>query len=204
MSLSNILKATTGISLNSRNFFNKLNVPLRNSINFQPEIQNFNKIQLAKFSKSSILKLYDGLNLISFIIINKILILFYLFLKFSKFEYRYNRNKNGINITFITDGKKKTVQAKRGESLLDVTRENDIFLEGACEGSCACSTCHVIIDPEFYEKIEEPSEGEEDLLELAFGLTDTSRLGCQVRVTKAMDGMTVTIPSVTRNMAVDG
>lgn len=76
--------------------------------------------------------------------------------------------------------------------------------EGACEGSIACSTCHVILTPEFYDKLLEPSDDENDMLDMAFGLTDTSRLGCQVQLTKDLDGMIVTLPSATRNMFVDG
>lgn len=174
MSFSNLIIRT--FPKHSFNIINKINIPLRNSFSFQPKIQNFNKFQLANFSSSNILKNNTS----------------------------QSGNKKGVKITFVTDGKKKTVNARKGATLLDVTRDNNILLEGACEGSCACSTCHVIIDPKFYSKLEEPTEDEEDLLELAFGLSDTSRLGCQVHVTEAMEGMTVTIPSATRNMAVDG
>jgi ferredoxin len=75
---------------------------------------------------------------------------------------------------------------------------------GACEGSVACSTCHVILSPEHYEALEEPGDDENDMLDMAFGLSDTSRLGCQVHLTKAMDGMSVQLPAATRNMFVDG
>ena len=76
---------------------------------------------------------------------------------------------------------------------------------GACEGSLACSTCHVIVeDEEYYKRIPEPDDDENDMLDLAFGLTDTSRLGCQVKATKELDGLKVRIPSATRNFAVDG
>ena len=77
-------------------------------------------------------------------------------------------------------------------------------MPGACEGSVACSTCHVILPPEQYDLLPEPEDDENDMLDMAFGLTDTSRLGCQVKVTKELDGMTVTLPSATRNMFVDG
>ncbi len=76
--------------------------------------------------------------------------------------------------------------------------------QGACEASIACSTCHVILTPEVYDKLPEPSDDENDMLDMAFGLTDTSRLGCQVQLTKGLDGMTATLPSATRNMFVDG
>lgn len=72
---------------------------------------------------------------------------------------------------------------------------------GACGGSCACSTCHVIVeDPDMFDKMEEPSDDENDMLDLAFGLTETSRLGCQVVMNKDLDGLVVRLPSMTRNM----
>ena len=76
--------------------------------------------------------------------------------------------------------------------------------QGACEGSIACSTCHVILPEEYFDKLPEPSDDENDMLDMAFGLTDTSRLGCQVQLTKDLDGITITLPAATRNMFVDG
>ena len=74
-------------------------------------------------------------------------------------------------------------------------------LAGACGGSCACSTCHVIVeDPDMFDKMEEPSDDENDMLDLAFGLTETSRLGCQVAMSKDLDGLVVRLPSMTRNL----
>lgn len=72
---------------------------------------------------------------------------------------------------------------------------------GACGGSCACSTCHVIVeDAEIYDKMPEPDDDENDMLDLAFGLTETSRLGCQVKMTPELDGLRVKLPSMTRNL----
>ena len=95
------------------------------------------------------------------------------------------------------------VRARVGESILDVAHLNGIDLEGACESSLACSTCHVILENELYDSLKEPCEEEEDLLDLAYGLTHTSRLGCQIFITKEMEGMSVTLPSATRNFYVD-
>jgi len=81
--------------------------------------------------------------------------------------------------------------------LLDVALENDLDIDGfgACEGTLACSTCHLIFKQEDYDKIEDVVTDEElDMLDLAFGLTDTSRLGCQVCMTKSLDGVTVKVP----------
>lgn len=91
-----------------------------------------------------------------------------------------------------------------GSSILNEAHKNDIELEGACEGVCACSTCHVILEDAVYDALPEPVEIEEDMLDQAFGLTATSRLGCQVKFTKDHDGMTITIPAATRNFYVDG
>ena len=106
-------------------------------------------------------------------------------------------------IIFVeSDGKEITVDAKNGLSLLEVAHSNGISLEGACEGSLACSTCHIIVEKDFFEKLPEPSEEEEDMLDLAWGLTHTSRLGCQIIINDSLDGMKVKVPSGTRNMSV--
>ena len=104
-------------------------------------------------------------------------------------------------MTFIaTDGTRLLVNAPIGDSVLDIAHDNQIAIEGACEGSMACSTCHVIIDKSWYQKLDEASEDEEDMLDLAFGLTRTSRLGCQIVITEEMDGLVVSLPKETRNM----
>jgi ferredoxin, 2Fe-2S len=106
-------------------------------------------------------------------------------------------------ITFInTDGTRKEVDAPVGLSVLEIAHRNGINLEGACEGSLACSTCHVIVAQDDYERLPDATEDEEDMLDLAFGLTHTSRLGCQIIITEELDGLTVTLPSATRNMMV--
>ncbi|OAD70712.1 hypothetical protein PHYBLDRAFT_19653, partial [Phycomyces blakesleeanus NRRL 1555(-)] len=102
------------------------------------------------------------------------------------------------------EGEEIDVKAAEGDSLLDLAQRYDIDLECACEGSLACSTCHVICDPEYYNKMEEPTDEENDMLDLAFGLTETSRLGCQIFMDKSLDGLKVRIPSATRNLRVDG
>ncbi len=101
------------------------------------------------------------------------------------------------------DGTKKEVEAPIGLSVLEIAHRNDVPLEGACEGSLACSTCHIVVDKDDYERLPEASEDEEDMLDLAFGLTHTSRLGCQITMTEELDGLTVALPTATRNMMVD-
>ena len=103
-------------------------------------------------------------------------------------------------VVFIErNGNRKECEAPSGLSLLEVAHRNDIDLEGACEGSLACSTCHVVIDPDWYEVLPEATEEEEDMLDLAFGLTKTSRLGCQITIAPELDGLTVSLPAGTRN-----
>jgi 2Fe-2S ferredoxin len=106
-------------------------------------------------------------------------------------------------MTFINkDGSRTDVEAPVGLSVLEIAHKNGIDLEGACEGSLACSTCHVIVAEEDFERLAYASEDEEDMLDLAFGLTHTSRLGCQIIMKDELDGLTVTLPSATRNMQV--
>ncbi|KAJ1289813.1 hypothetical protein BS78_02G193500 [Paspalum vaginatum] len=111
-----------------------------------------------------------------------------------------------ISVTFVDkDGEEKLVKVPIGMSMLEAAHENDIELEGACEGSLACSTCHVIVtDVNYYNKMEDPVDEENDMLDLAFGLTETSRLGCQVIASPELDGIRLALPAATRNFAVDG
>ena len=105
-----------------------------------------------------------------------------------------------LKIKFIELDGEREVEAEEGLSLLEIAHKHNVDLEGACEGSLACSTCHVIVDEEWYDKLPKASEPEEDMLDLAFGLTHTSRLGCQIIMTQELDGLTVRLPSATRNI----
>ena len=96
------------------------------------------------------------------------------------------------------------MNAPVGFSLLDIAHRNGIDIEGACEGQMACSTCHVVVDPEWYGRLPPPVEEEEDMLDLAFGLTRTSRLACQIDMTEALDGLVVRLPAATRNLLLEG
>ncbi|KAJ6663220.1 hypothetical protein lerEdw1_010356 [Lerista edwardsae] len=103
----------------------------------------------------------------------------------------------GVTVHFINrDGDKLSVTAKEGESLLDVVVKQNLNIDGfgACEGTLACSTCHLIFEDEAFRKLDPITEEELDMLDLAYGLTDTSRLGCQVHVKKWMEGLTVQVP----------
>jgi 2Fe-2S ferredoxin len=83
--------------------------------------------------------------------------------------------------------------------VLEIAHRHNVDIEGACEGSLACSTCHVVVSPEWFDLLKDPSEDEEDMLDLAFGLTKTSRLGCQIIISEEMDGLTVSLPAGTSN-----
>ncbi len=98
------------------------------------------------------------------------------------------------------DGTRREVDAPLGLSVLEIAHRHGIDIEGACEGSLACSTCHVVVDKGWFRKLSEATEDEEDMLDLAFGLTSTSRLGCQIIMTEELDGLVVTLPAATRNM----
>jgi 2Fe-2S ferredoxin len=106
-------------------------------------------------------------------------------------------------MTFIDpQGSRREIEAEEGMSLLEIAHANGIDIEGACEGVMACSTCHVIVDREWFAKLQPPSEDESDMLDLAYGLTRTSRLGCQIRLTAELDGLVVTLPAETHNMLI--
>ncbi len=93
------------------------------------------------------------------------------------------------------------IEAVPGTSICDALLDNDIDIEHACEKSCACTTCHVVIR-EGFETLEAAEELEEDLLDKAWGLEPTSRLSCQALVTETP--LVVEIPKYTINMAKEG
>eukprot|EP00922_Rhytidocystis_sp_ex-Travisia-forbesii_P020629 GHVS01030320.1.p1 GENE.GHVS01030320.1~~GHVS01030320.1.p1 ORF type:complete len:232 (+),score=44.77 GHVS01030320.1:160-855(+) len=110
-----------------------------------------------------------------------------------------------INVTFILkNGEAQTVKAPEGVSILEVAHHYGIDLEGACEASLACSTCHVYVDKNFFDLLPPPVEEEDDMLDMAPALTSRSRLGCQIILTKKLDGLTVMLPPMTKNFYVDG
>jgi 2Fe-2S ferredoxin len=104
-------------------------------------------------------------------------------------------------IIFIEpNGNRREIDAPAGLSIMEIAHKYGVDLEGACEGSLACSTCHVVVEPDWYERLQPAREDEEDMLDLAFGLTKTSRLGCQIIMTDALDGLTVRLPTGTNNL----
>jgi len=106
-----------------------------------------------------------------------------------------------VKIEFETaQGETVSAEAEPGDNLLRVAQAAGLPLEGTCEGQMACSTCHVIVAPEWFDRLEEASEEEEDMLDLAAGVARTSRLSCQIELTAEMDGLTVRIPATGHDM----
>uniref|UniRef100_A0A3P9NP73 Ferredoxin 1 n=1 Tax=Poecilia reticulata TaxID=8081 RepID=A0A3P9NP73_POERE len=107
------------------------------------------------------------------------------------------RSDSKVTVHFINrDGEKITVKASPGDSLLDVVINEDLDFDGfgACEGTLACSTCHLIFNEEVYKKLGPVTDEEMDMLDLAYGLTETSRLGCQICLTKSLEGLVARVP----------
>ena len=90
--------------------------------------------------------------------------------------------------------------AQPGANLLEVAQGAGMPLEGTCEGQMACSTCHVILPPEWFDRLPEAVEDEEDMLDLATGACRTSRLSCQIVLSEELDGIEVRIPDESRDL----
>lgn len=107
-------------------------------------------------------------------------------------------------VIFISpDGTRREIAAPAGKTVLQLAWDNDVDIEGACEACMACSTCHVIVDEAHFDLLEAPSADEEDMLDLAWGLRPTSRLGCQIVVTDRLDGIELALPRETNNQMAD-
>ena len=99
------------------------------------------------------------------------------------------------NIIFLkSDGSEHTIAVENGTTVMEAGRDANLGIEGTCGGCLSCATCHVIVDPAWFPKTGAPSEDEVDMLDLAFGLSETSRLGCQIEMSDDLDGLKVTIP----------
>ncbi len=106
-----------------------------------------------------------------------------------------------VRVTFITaSGERVTAEAAPHTRLLEVAQNAGMPLEGTCEGQMACSTCHVVLPPDWFARLPAASDDEEDMLDLAAGVTRTSRLSCQILLDAALDGIEVRIPGESRDM----
>lgn len=123
-------------------------------------------------------------------------------------EYEWQDPKSEaevVNIVYIDkDGNKIKVRGKVGDNIMYLAHRYEIPMEGACEASLACTTCHVYVPPQYFDKLPESEEKEDDLLDMAPFLKENSRLGCQIVLTKELEGMEVQLPQATRNFYVDG
>ncbi|XP_053620661.1 adrenodoxin-like protein 1, mitochondrial [Plodia interpunctella] len=127
-------------------------------------------------------------------------------LRHGEYEWQDPKSEDEVvNITYVDkDGKKTKVRGKVGDNALYLAHRYGIEMEGACEASLACTTCHVYVHPEYCDKLPESEEKEDDLLDMAPFLKENSRLGCQIVLTKELDGIELTLPKATRNFYVDG
>jgi ferredoxin-2, mitochondrial len=106
-----------------------------------------------------------------------------------------------VKVTFITaQDQRIAAEAAPGTRLLEAGQNAGLPLEGTCEGQMACSTCHVIVAPEWFDRLDAASDDEEDMLDLAAGVTRTSRLSCQIVLSEALDGLEVHVPEEARDM----
>ncbi|XP_039963287.1 adrenodoxin-like protein 1, mitochondrial [Bactrocera neohumeralis] len=123
-------------------------------------------------------------------------------------EYEWQDPKSDdeiVRVTYIDkDGKRTEVKGKVGDNVLYLAHRYGIEMEGACEASLACTTCHVYVIGNHFDQLPEADEKEDDLLDMAPFLRENSRLGCQIVLTKELDGLQLQLPSATRNFYVDG
>jgi len=123
-------------------------------------------------------------------------------------EYEWKDPEKEEDVVMITvhnkEGKVNRVRGKIGDNLLYLCKRFEVDMEGACEASLACTTCHVYVDHEFLDLLPPATETEEDLLDQAPFLRDNSRLGCQIILSKEYDGMVLRLPAATKNFYVDG
>ena len=106
-----------------------------------------------------------------------------------------------MKVEFVTaGGERVSANAEPGDNLLRVAQAAGLPLEGTCEGQMACSTCHVIVAEEWFERLGDASEEEEDMLDLAAGVARTSRLSCQIDLTPELDGLEIRIPAESHDM----
>lgn len=127
-------------------------------------------------------------------------------LRHGEYEWKDPKDESEVvNVVFVdSDGTNHAIRGKIGDNVLYLAHRYGIEMEGACEASLACSTCHVYVQHEYVDKIPEATDEEEDMLDLAVFLKDNSRLGCQIKLTKELDGMQLSLPRATRNFYVDG
>eukprot|EP00760_Papus_ankaliazontas_P006707 PhM_4_TR13145/c0_g2_i1/m.58387/K22071/FDX2; ferredoxin-2, mitochondrial len=104
-----------------------------------------------------------------------------------------------VNVT-DQEGKLHALKGKEDQSVMELCRDNKLDMEAACDGTCACSTCHVYVDKEWFKKLPPATDDEMDMLDLAWGLEeDSSRLACQIQLKREVSGLCVSLPKQTVN-----
>ncbi|XP_019600442.1 ferredoxin-2, mitochondrial isoform X3 [Rhinolophus sinicus] len=110
-----------------------------------------------------------------------------------------------VNVVFVDrSGQRIPVSGRVGDNVLHLAQRHGVDLEGACEASLACSTCHVYVSEDHLDLLPPPDEREDDMLDMAPLLQENSRLGCQIILTPELEGAEFTLPKITRNFYVDG
>ncbi|XP_008047180.1 ferredoxin-2, mitochondrial [Carlito syrichta] len=110
-----------------------------------------------------------------------------------------------VNVVFVDrSGQRIPVSGRVGDNVLHLAQSHGVDLEGACEASLACSTCHVYVSQDHVDLLPPPEEREDDMLDMAPLLQENSRLGCQIVLTPELEGAEFTLPKITRNFYVDG
>ncbi|XP_045507757.1 adrenodoxin-like protein 1, mitochondrial [Colias croceus] len=127
-------------------------------------------------------------------------------LRHGEYEWQDPKSEDEVvNVVYVDkDGKKTKVRGKVGDNVLYLAHRYGIEMEGACEASLACTTCHVYVNHDYCDKLPPSEEKEDDLLDMAPFLKENSRLGCQITLTKDLEGMELQLPKATRNFYVDG
>ncbi|XP_049732812.1 ferredoxin-2, mitochondrial [Elephas maximus indicus] len=115
------------------------------------------------------------------------------------------RPRDVVNVVFVDrSGRRIPVSGRVGDNVLHLAQRHGVDLEGACEASLACSTCHVYVSEDHLHLLPQPDEREDDMLDMAPLLQENSRLGCQILLTPELEGAEFTLPKITRNFYVDG
>ena len=99
-----------------------------------------------------------------------------------------------LTVVFKYNNSLKKFLVEEGSIILDIARKKNIDIEGSCEGSLACSTCHIFVEEKWLDKIVPAKNEEKEILGLLPDLKKNSRLGCQVTLTKSLDGIEIIIP----------
>lgn len=127
-------------------------------------------------------------------------------LRHGEYEWQDPKSEDEVVNIFIIDKEDNRipVRGKIGDNVLYLAKRFGVPMEGACEASLACSTCHVYVHDDYFDGLPESEEKEEDMLDLAVFLKPNSRLGCQIILNKDLEGLELTLPKATRNFYVDG